>query len=846
MKYISDYPKITISIVNLNGKDYLGPCLDSIKEIEYPMDKIEIIVVDNGSVDGSVKFVKENYPDIKIIENSKNMGFAYANNQASKNAAGEYVAFLNNDTRVDRNWLVELLRPIYCNNVTVASGSKVLSMDGKTLDFAGSMINFEGKGFQIDYGVSIDKDKHNQYQYLPFVNGGAMLINKQIFLDAGGFDEDFFAYYEDVDLGWRLWVLGYKIIFSPGSIVYHHHHGTSKEFSEDKLRFLKERNSLYSVFKNYDDENLPKVLSATLASVFNRVFVDFKFDYKNYYDFKINGTKETKDLSEKLDKEIENLKISREPLSSIMAVKDFLDNLPILRKKREEIQKNRKRDDKAVFTYFKGQFLAVSPDEEYQKNQIGLLKSMGVYRLFEKGIKRKLLIVSSEVVSREMAGPAIRVWNFARVLSQYMDVVLAIPNEVIVPEQEFKILQYRSDSELKDIIKNADIVLSGGTTFVKYPSIKNSDKFLIMDIYDPYNLATLAEYRDEPIDKRLKVHKLIYYNLNEQLHYGDFFICASERQRDFWLGMLAALNRVNPYSYNEDSTLRRMIDVVPFGLPDSKPMRTRQVLRGEVEGIKEDDFVIIWGGGIYNWFDPLTLIKAMAEISKIRSDVKLFFMGVEHPNPEVKKLQLVSKTVNLAKKLGVYNKNVFFNFGWIEYDDRQNYLLESNAGIITHPEHIETRFSFRTRILDYLWAGLPIISTKGDSLSDMVEKENLGITVREKNTNDLVNAILKLADDKDYYDKCVRNIENTAKEYTWEKICEPLIKFCKDPIISAYKKKLKGDDLADKGDSNLIGRNSGKYAEKHIGYLTKKFLYHFFHNGPRKAFKYVSNYLKGK
>src|SRR3972149_10077140 len=181
MKDILDYPQITISIVNLNGKNYLGPCLDSIKEMEYPMDRIEIIVVDNGSTDGSAEFIKKNYPDIKIIKNSKNMGFAYANNQAAKNAAGQYLAFLNNDTRVDRNWLIELLKPIYNNSTVVASGSKVLSIDGKTLDFAGSMINFEGKGFQIDYGVSTDKDKHKEYRYLLFINGGAMLINRQAF-----------------------------------------------------------------------------------------------------------------------------------------------------------------------------------------------------------------------------------------------------------------------------------------------------------------------------------------------------------------------------------------------------------------------------------------------------------------------------------------------------------------------------------------------------------------------------------------------------------------------------------------------------------------------------------------
>src|SRR4030043_578487 len=112
--------------------------------------------------------------------------------------------------------------------------------------------------------------------------------------------------------------------------------------------------------------------------------------------------------------------------------------------------------------------------------------------------------------------------------------------------------------------------------------------------------------------------------------------------------MLAALGRINPYSYKKDPTLYKMIDIVPFGLPSNKPMHTRKDLKGVVENIRKNDFVIIWGGGIYNWFDPLTLIKAMAEISKKRNDIKLFFMGVEHPNPEVKKLKLARKTVNLA------------------------------------------------------------------------------------------------------------------------------------------------------------------------------------------------------
>jgi len=688
------------------------------------------------------------------------------------------------------------------------------------------MINFEGKGFQIDYGRPSGEDNYNIYKFLPFVNGGAMMINRKVFLECGGFDEDFFAYYEDVDLGWRLWVLGYKVVFAPGSIVYHHHHGTSKTFGEDRLRFLKERNSLYSVFKNYDDSNLARAFSGTLASMFNRIFVDTDFDYEKYYD-----------LSEpdKKSPASPDISILPGPLSSLAAAKSFYDNLDSLVKKRKWIQDNRKRDDKAVFSYFKGQFLAVSPDPGYQKKQIDILRELGIYKVFEKEIKRKILIISSEVLSKEMAGPAIRVWNFAKVLSEHMDVTLAVPNKADLPEQDFKLVQFFDDGQLKGLIKDNDIILCGGMTFAKYQSIKTCGKYLIIDIYDPYNLATLAEYEKEPVKKQLEIFKSIHNIFNEQFYYGDFFICASERQRDFWLGMLAALNRVNPYSYRQDPSLRKMIDVVPFGLPGNKPIHTEGVLRDKVDGIGKDDFIIIWGGGVYNWFDPITLVKAMDKVKKKRDDIKLFFMGIKHPNPEVREFDMAGKTVELAKKLDLYDKNIFFNFGWVDYEERQNYLLESDIGIITHPMHIETRFSFRTRILDYLWAGLPIVSTKGDSLSDLIEQNNLGITVEDGDTSSLADAIIRLAEDREYYSECVANIEKISEQYTWDKVCKPIISFCKDPVSSALKER-KTDESSTESKKNTRSRF----------YLLKRFFYHLFHSGPGSTARYLSNYMSRK
>ncbi len=822
MKDILDFPLVSVAIVNLDGKEYLGRCLDSIKKLDYPPDRLEIIVVDNGSTDSSVELIESGYSKVRLIKNDRNTGFAAANNQAAEAAKGEYIAFLNNDTRVDSRWLIELLDPVFEDKEVVASGSKVLSMDGKSLDFVGGMINFEGKGFQIDYGLPVEQDRHLQYKFIPFANGGAMLIQRNIFLEAGGFDSDFFAYYEDVDLGWRLWLMGYRIVFVPKSIVYHQHHGTSDRFSQDKLRFLKERNSLFSVFKNYDDRNLARAFSGTLANILNRVFVDLKFDYKKYYD-----------LSGEQSSQEPEVTISGEPLSSLAAARSFFDQLPELVRKRQEVQSKRKRDDRAIFSYFKAQFMPVSADPQYRRNHEDMLRSLGIYKIFEKDIRRKVIIVSGDPVSRSMAGPAIRLLNFARILVEHMDVVLAVPNETGIIDEDFPIMQYRDERTLGSLVSASDVIICNGMMLSRFESIKESGKFIIIDMYDPYNLATLAEYEGKSMKKRLEVYNSLQKTFNEQFYYGDFFICASDRQRDFWLGMLAALGRVNPFAYNIDPSLRRMIDVVPFGLQSHKPIHTEKVIRGVVKGIEDDDFIIIWGGGIYNWFDPLTLINAMDIVSRKRKNIKLYFMGVKHPNPEVKELDMVKKTVERAKKLGLYEKSIFFNFDWVDYDHRHNYLLEADAGIITHPNHIETRFSFRTRILDYMWAGLPIISTEGDYLSDLVRTEGLGLMVPEASPEDLADAILELAGKGELYVSCVDNIERIFKDFTWENVCKPIIDFCQDPVSNALKNN--------SGSSGSVGYNSKNKSERS---LPGRFFYHLTHSGVRNTSRYLINYIR--
>ncbi|MDP2954667.1 MAG: glycosyltransferase, partial [Chloroflexota bacterium] len=275
--------------------------------------------------------------------------------------------------------------------------------------------------------------------------------------------------------------------------------------------------------------------------------------------------------------------------------------------------------------------------------------------------------------------------------------------------------------------------------------------------------------------------------LNNLLRTGDFFVCASERQRDYWLGMLSANNRINPATYSNDRTLRRLIDVVAFGLPSTPPRHVRRVMKGVRPGIGPDDRVILWGGGIWEWFDPLTLIRAVARIASKRSDVKLVFLGKQHFDKSiVPESPICAQTVRLSEELGLLDRYVFFN-DWTPYDERQNFLLEADIGVSLHLNNIETRFAFRTRIMDYIWAGLPIVSSGGDCMSEVVEQYELGRVLPCQDEDAVVAALLELLDTPNLRETYRPRFERVAAEYTWERVTEPLVAWCRNPRKAADK-----------------------------------------------------------
>ena len=158
--------------------------------------------------------------------------------------------------------------------------------------------------------------------------------------------------------------------------------------------------------------------------------------------------------------------------------------------------------------------------------------------------------------------------------------------------------------------------------------------------------------------------------------------CADERQRDMWIGMLMALALVPPDVYERDPSLREMIDIVPYGVP-SKPLAPEgPVMKGVIPGIAKTDRLLLWNGGITEWNDPFTLLQAMDRIGATHDDVKLVFMGINHPDyvfgPEG---GVTKRALDMAKDLGLYNRSVFFLEGWVPYERIDDYLAEADASV---------------------------------------------------------------------------------------------------------------------------------------------------------------------
>jgi GT2 family glycosyltransferase/glycosyltransferase involved in cell wall biosynthesis len=765
---------VSVVLVNFRGADDTIECVKGLRELDWPADLLEIVVVENGSGDDSLEKLRALGDDIVLIDSGANLGFTGGCNLGVSKSTGEFVAFLNNDAKPHTGWIRAAIDTFSTGRDIGAVASKVLDWDGKDVDFVDGAITWYGMGYKPHAGEQ-DRGSWDTEKDVLFGTGAAMFIRAEVFELLEGFDDDYFMFYDDVDLGWRLNLAGYRFRFQPASLAYHKHHASMNKFGNFREEYLLERNALYTLYKNLGDELLDDTFAAALLLAVRRAVGRGELD-STQFDLRNPGGDDQRTID-----------VSKSTMAGVFAIDRFVELLPQMTEKRRAIQATRLRTDRELIKLFGKLDEPAYPIESYLDGYAKIVGSLEV--LENAGRRRRVLVITGDPIGARMAGPAIRSWHIAGELAHEHDVRLVSMTSVSPVEAPFELatISHHRPSSVVEHEKWADVIVLQGNALALFPALAKSQKILVVDVYDPMHLEQLEQGRGSTLKQWNKQIGDATETLNQQLEQGDFFLCASDRQRHFWLGQLAALGRINAYTYSRDPELDSLIAVAPFGIPSEDPEQTEHAIRGAVPGIGMDDKVIVWGGGIYNWFDPKTLIRAIAQLVERHDNLRLFFMGVKHPNPDVPEMEAVSQARVLAEQLGLLGKNVFFNESWVPYEQRQNYLLDADLGVSTHFQHVETTFSFRTRILDYLWAGLPIVTTEGDSFGDLVAKEGLGASVPEQDVDALAEAIEQYLFDAEAVASARAAVARVREGFRWSRALAPLIEFCRRPIRAADK-----------------------------------------------------------
>ena len=276
---------VSIVIPHWNNVDVLSECLESISNTDF--ENFETIVVDNASTDNSVASVKSNYPNVKLIENDKNYGFAGGCNIGAEAASGDFLIFLNNDTIQDKDWISNLIKTINSDDKIAAVQPKILNYYNRNVfDYAG------GSGGHMDIYCfpfargrifsfqENDEGQYNNKEKCFWSSGTCFMVRRELFQKAGGFDESFFAHMEEIDLCWRLYAMGFEVWVEPDSVVYHKNALTLPMYSHKKY-YLNHRNSLLMLLGNYSIKNIfligiPRLILEKIACLYSILMLDWR------------------------------------------------------------------------------------------------------------------------------------------------------------------------------------------------------------------------------------------------------------------------------------------------------------------------------------------------------------------------------------------------------------------------------------------------------------------------------------------------------------------------------------------------------------------------------------------
>lgn len=308
---------------------------------------------------------------------------------------------------------------------------------------------------------------------------------------------------------------------------------------------------------------------------------------------------------------------------------------------------------------------------------------------------------------------------------------------------------------------------------------------VVVDLYDPFIIENLHYFGE----RGAEVFQHDHATLISSLLHGDFFLCASEAQRLFYLGLLLAVGRLNPVAFDHDPHLDRLLGIAPFGV---QPPHARPAGAG-------NDLLF---GGIYDWYDPILAIEAVALARKAVPDITLTF--TRHPNPELTPRGKSTAAIEHVERRG-YSSFIRFE-PWFAYEQRGAFFDRFALALLTFPQSIETDLSMRTRVYDYLWGGLPIITSSAPGTDEILARYGAGTVIHDDTAEAFGAAIVAALQNRAQLQSMVGGAARFVTEHQWPTVLEPLRRFCRNPQMDARKDEFSTQPQLPASSRSIIDR----------------------------------------
>ena len=373
-----------------------------------------------------------------------------------------------------------------------------------------------------------------------------------------------------------------------------------------------------------------------------------------------------------------------------------------------------------------------------------------------------------DVVGARMAGPGIRAVELSRRLAQRHEVTLVAQGAEELTGEPFRVSR-----DLGAALQRADAFVAQGFGF-PLPHLLRFGGRLVLDLYDPVQLEQLARMGATPSAEQIVQVGYVRRRLQYLVRRADNVLCASRVQRAHWLGWLGACGRLAPEALAGDPEASRLLAVVPFGLPERPPERRGTPLRESI-GAQPDDKVALWSGGLWDWMDPALAVRAASLARQRVPGLKLALLAGQRPGTAAPPMRAAADEARAAAGPGVH-----FVDTWVPYEERGAWLLDADVAVSAHKPSLEAELSFRTRLLDCLWAALPAACSAGDVLAAEGEQQGWARTAPVGDTAKLADALVTLCDPAT--NQTARAAARAAaKDRTWQRSADVVLALLDQP-----------------------------------------------------------------